>query len=1194
MVSEEEKLNQAIALLEARRSELGDEVVDVALGPLRERLALLERSALASGQTASGERRIVTVMFCDVVGSTWLAQRVDPEEWADIMNTAFDGYIDCIERYGGTVARLMGDAVLAFFGAPQAHEDDPERAVRAALAIQEKTRALGQAFWATHGLRFAVRIGLNTGLVVVGDMGTESHGEYTAMGDAVNLAARMQQAAEPGTIQITENTYRYVAPIFGFEELGPVAVRGKAAPVVAYRVLGVKTRRGSLRGLGAQGLSSTLVNRERELGLVAGSVDRLVSGEGGILAVVGEAGMGKSRLLAEIASRYEASIEEGRLHWLQGRSVTYGQNIGYLPFQQIIRQFADIGEETPTLVAWYRLERQVERIFREATIEILPYLVALLNLAVEGEYAASVRHLDGETMGRMLFRAMRRFFSQLAQDAPLVLVFEDMHWADESSINLLEHLLPLVERRPLLIVFVSRPESAGLSLEIRQHAAENYGGYYTEVGLAPLTKRESMELVQNLLAMNVLPFHVRQAIVDKADGNPYFVEEFTRVLVTSGGVVRDRASGQWRATSSVDRIAIPDTLQGVIMARVDALPEDTRTILRIASVIGRSFDHRVLRAVVNDDPALDEHLNRLRDLDLIREKQRLPDLEYTFSHTLAQEVTYYSILRRTRRRLHALVGSAIETLFADHLESYYSLLAYHFAWAEDWEKAHVYLLKAGDMAGQVAADAEALAHYRQALDAYSRASANKWEPLERATLERKIGEAFVRRGEHRQALEHMERALVYLGQRLLPGSPWGMRLGIARELAVQVAFRLLPTRLLNKLIASAGEAPAEAVKVLVGLSSVYGYTDHVKFFWVLLRTLNVSEKYGLEHGMIMGYTGMGIAADLAPSRRLANRYHGLALARAVENGDREALAYAHLGTAFHALHLAHWEEALKHAGQFGQMFRELGNEHLWGLSTLYASVALLATGRLQEALEAGWEMCGLGEETADAQMTSWGYLVQGLVHRHRASFAEAAETLQEAMDFARAVPDDAAVLWAAIELGRSLAGDGQLARALEVTEENLRIAEERQVRLTGGGLSAVSLPGIAAIYLEAAEKGEGTGREQWLEQGGRAARRALKNTGALYGTRPQALLEAGRYEWQRGRPAKAQKLWREGLAQAEALGTVYDAGTILLEMGRRLGDGEYLKQAADIFGALGVHYYREQARAARGEPAAEELEPTPL
>jgi class 3 adenylate cyclase len=664
-MEEREELKQAITQLEAEREHLGDVTVDAALAGLYRRLSELDGSETkdhAETQTSEhlGERRVVTILFCDVAGSTALAESMDPETWTGIMNATFEHLTEPVERYGGTVARLMGDAILAFFGAPTAHEDDPQRAVLAGLAIVENILPYREKLREEKGIDFNIRVGINTGLAVVGDVGSEAAGEYTAMGDAVNLAARMEQTAAPGTVQIAQDTYALVFPLFDFKELGGIQVKGKREPVLAYQVLGRKAEPGSLRGLTNQGISSPLVGRDSEFGSAQGAINRLMAGQGGVLFIQGEAGVGKSRLIFELHSSLEN--ENSQLTWLEGHNLSYGQNISYWPFQEILRSYAGITEEDRETGSWRKLEAAIYELFEAETADILPYLASLLTIEVGDDYTERIKYLDGEELGRQVYRASRRFFQRLAEQQPLVLLFDDLHWMDASSAGLLEHLLTLVERVPILLCCLSRPDPNTPASRLLDIVEEQYMHQLIKIKLVPLSQNASRNLIQNLLEIDGLPEQTRQMILDKADGNPFYLEEIVRDLIENGALAQEASTGRWRATQGIDKVTVPDTIQGLLIARIDHLDEDLKQVLRRAAVIGRTFLYRILSAVLVDDQNLEQEMEHLQNVELVKEKQRIPELEYIFKHALAQEAAYESILLEERRKVHAQVGCRLGSL----------------------------------------------------------------------------------------------------------------------------------------------------------------------------------------------------------------------------------------------------------------------------------------------------------------------------------------------------------------------------------------------------------------------------------------------------------------------------------------------------------------------------------------------------
>lgn len=561
------------------------------------RLAAATPAPLADKMRAArlaGERKIVTALFADVVGSTALAEQLDPEDWTEIMNGAFDRLSPIIYRYEGSIARLLGDACLAFFGAPVAHEDDPIRAVHAALEMLDSIREYASEVRQHYGIEFAIRIGLNTGPVVVGDVGSDLKFEYTAMGDAVNLAARMQAAARPNVLLISEHTYRFVAPLFDCIDLGPIEVKGKAEPVRVYEVRGTKAQPGRLRGLA--GLHSPMVGRKRELETLVRRTETLQGGRGGVAAIIGEPGLGKSRLIAEWKT---ATSADNALQWVEGHCLSYGQGLAYHLLLDLLRAMLGVSAATAEPETRAALHTLTSELFDEDAQEIYPYLGHLLSLQLEGPAFDRVRVLDPQTLQSHYLTTLRRLLLTLAARRPLALICDDIHWADPSSTELLIRLLPLTNEAPLLFCFITRPDRDAPGWRLIDAAREAPNVELTELSLSPLSEEDSRQLVSNLLEIEALPEHIRTTILQRAEGNPLFVEEVIRMLIDRGVIIK---KGQrWAAVKEIEGVEIPDTLQGLLVARIDRLPDEVKRTLRVASVIGRQFSVRVLEHVLDEE-----------------------------------------------------------------------------------------------------------------------------------------------------------------------------------------------------------------------------------------------------------------------------------------------------------------------------------------------------------------------------------------------------------------------------------------------------------------------------------------------------------------------------------------------------------------------------------------------------------------
>ena len=558
----------------------------------------------------TGERKPVTAVFADVVGSTALAERMDPEDWTAMMNEAFDHMSKAVFRYEGTIAQLQGDAMLAFFGAPIAHEDDPDRAVHAALDMIAATDEFSRQLRATHGLDFRIRAGINSGPVVVGNVGSDLRYEYTALGDAMNVAARMQAAAEPGTVLITAATHRFVADAFDVEDLGEIVVKGKTEPVHAYRVLAPKAVPERRRGLERAGLASPMVGRESQLETLRTLYGVVAAGRGRVAFLVGEPGIGKSRLLAEFqrfatgpgAADGPAAVPDGDVGptWIEGRCVSYGRNLPYHLLLDLVRFTLRLPFGSSESEARATLDRQLAELLGDEAADTAPVLAHLLGLPLHPEEVAQAM-IDPETMQIRYIASIHRLLRALSARGPVVLVCEDVHWADPSSVDLMRQLLPLAAQLPVFLIASLRAETDSAGWKLMAAARELFGAALTEIRLEPLSATESRDLVSNLLEIESLPGRVRDLILARAEGNPFFVEEVIRMLIGHGAI--ERRADRWIATGEVESVEIPETLHGLLLARIDQLPDAAKRSLRVASVIGRQFPVRVLERVLGQTSA---------------------------------------------------------------------------------------------------------------------------------------------------------------------------------------------------------------------------------------------------------------------------------------------------------------------------------------------------------------------------------------------------------------------------------------------------------------------------------------------------------------------------------------------------------------------------------------------------------------
>jgi class 3 adenylate cyclase len=539
---------------------------------------------------ASSERRPLTVLFADIAGSTAIAERLDPEDWTAVVGDAFTCMNRTIERYGGTVARLMGDGVLAFFGAPVAHEDDPERAVRCGLEMVHSIEELDTAKRLPGGVALQVRVGINTGPVVVGLVGTDTAHEYTAMGDTVNVAARMQAAARPGSVLVTAATYRFVAALVEAADVGMLELKGKSDAVRAHEVSAL--RRGAVHTRGLAGVRSPLVGRDAELARLIKVFGVVEAGQGRVACVLGDPGLGKSRLLSELRASLE---QEKSVTWVEGRCLSYGETMPYHLLIDLVRSLIGVGAAAEEPQVAEALETSLRDLLGDDWAESYAYLGHLLSLDLKPEMQARLSLLDFETVKRYVASLVTVLRAVCAR-GPVIVVCDDTHWADRASVDTLLQALPSVRYLPLLLIISSRIERAVTGWRLVAESRDMFGDALTEIRLEPLSIDDSRTLVANLLHIESLPPRTRDLVLAKAEGNPFFVEEVIRMLIDRGAIVQE--GDRWIANESATTIAIPDTIHGLLLARIDRLPQESKRTLRVASVIGRQFGVTVLERML--------------------------------------------------------------------------------------------------------------------------------------------------------------------------------------------------------------------------------------------------------------------------------------------------------------------------------------------------------------------------------------------------------------------------------------------------------------------------------------------------------------------------------------------------------------------------------------------------------------------
>jgi class 3 adenylate cyclase len=648
------------------------------------------------------ERKPVTVLFADLIGSTELANRKDPEQLRAMLAVFFDEMREQIQAFGGTVEKYAGDAIMAVFGVPRVSEDDAERAVRAALAMQQSLEQLNPLFEADYGVRLALRVGVATGEAVAA---AHSADQFLVTGEVANLAARLQSAAEG--VVVSEATYQILDPLLEVEPMRELALKGFPGPVTAYLVTGMRTAGGRPRGI--PGLSSPVVGRDAEIRTLRGCITDLRQGRGQVVSIVGEPGIGKSRLKIEIRE----SLPEG-VRWLEGRCQSFTQSTSYAPLIEVLRSALGVSAADSQPIARAKLRAALRGLTGAQAEQHQTALAHLLGVELG---VSRARILDPRALQAGIIVAMRAVLEGLTQRGQVVLAVEDIHWADAASVELLTIVMELTDRLPLMLLVTCRPETAGEAWTFRFHAERNYPHRVTEIRIAALVPEASRQLTENLLRVSELQEALRAQVIERAGGNPLFLEEIIRGLAEQG--VLRREGDTWVATGDVDRWTIPSTLRGVLAARIDGLPPEAKQALQRAAVVGRYFTHRALQALSEGDDNLERALAQLLRADLIRESGRDPERRYMFKHALVQDAAYASVLAERRKGLHGTVARHLETTMGES-DEHAAVLAHHWRDAEEWERALHHTLRAATRARALYARPEAVALHWQALELLAR------------------------------------------------------------------------------------------------------------------------------------------------------------------------------------------------------------------------------------------------------------------------------------------------------------------------------------------------------------------------------------------------------------------------------------------------------------------------------------------
>jgi class 3 adenylate cyclase/tetratricopeptide (TPR) repeat protein len=1047
----------------------------------------LTEKILAHRDKIEGERKHVTVLFCDMAGFTPVVEKLGSEEAYSLMDRIYEILIHKVHRYEGTVNEMTGDGIMALFGAPIALEDAPQRAIRSAMSIHREMAEFSQGLTQSQGglPPVKMRIGIHTGPVVVGTLGNNLRVEFKAVGDTVNMAARMQQLAEPGTTYVTDETFKLAEGYFRFEALGDKTVKGKSRPLRAYRVIAAGTSKTRF-DVGAERGLTPFVGRDRELELLLDGFDRSKAGRGQAYSVIAEAGVGKSRLLYE----FRKAVANENVTFLEGRCLSYSRGISYHPLIDVVKQNFDIRESDGDA----EITGKVSKGLKALALEDEAILAALLDLL-----SVQVKDPDGipltpEARKNRIIKAYTRIVLEGSEIRPLILAFEDLHWIDEGSEEAFKAILDAIAGARIFLIFTYRPEFV-----------HTWGGrsYHSQINLNRLSNRECLSVASHLLDGFKIDEDLERLIIEKSDGVPFYVEELIGFLKRKE--IIKNTGDTYHLIRGTGELPLPSSIQDVIMARVDSLSSGAKVLLQTGSVAGREFSHDLIKNVSEiPHQQLLTYLSVLKDAELLYERGIYPQSIYVFKHVLTRDIAYRSLIQKKRKEIHEKVGKALEQIYSERLAEVYEILAFHFLNGEDWERAYKYCLAAGEKSFSRSVYEEARKYVEEAFTALQKM------PSDKTRIEQEIDLRF-----------YMRSVLVPLGRH----DEWGEWVRGAESLARKIGDDARLANVLNLLSSLhwIHDIPHQAIEVAQKALVLARKTNHISYQVSIMYHLGIYcfscgdyvkqieyqqevrgrltgtaaySQHGLSSfpgGFVRGHMALGMA-ELGEFNQIEELgREAMEIVEKVENALTLVLTYTCLGMAY--LRYGKLELALEYleksyevclnskvtfvrsytAGAIGQAYILDGK--------LKQALAVLTEGTRPEYIERGIWTVHLLTVLADA------YRVTGDV-------ALALDTLSRALDLAAKSGERGFESWAMVVMARIKSDMEQVDEATQWYDRSLKQADELSMR----PLVAHCHQGLGELYRRLGKKEEALSEFD-------TANGMYRALGMTYHMHPQALIK---------------------------------------------------------------------------------------
>jgi len=1127
------------------------------------------------------EHRQATVMFVEIAGYNDMLESMDTEEAALIMKNCFGMFDSIAQKYKGNIHKIIGNTLTILFGIPQAVENAPKETINTAIEMRNQLYQFNQNM--NLSIPLDIHIGINTGTVIAGAIGTDEESDYVIMGDTITLASQLKDLSSKGEIFVGPATYYYTKIDFDYKPLKPITIECKTNTVNIYKLLSTKTKIYRPELYSDRMIYSEMVGRDNEYDKLKLHVLKVINGEGSIVSVIGEAGIGKSRLIAELSKKEEIK----RTTFLKGRALSMGRNLSFHPIIEIIKTWAKIKEDDKQIELTQKVERSIKSVYPDGVSEVFPFIATMMGIKLSGKHAERIKGIEGEALKKLILKNLREFIIKASEVNPIVFILEDLHWADISSIELFESLYRIAENHSILFINVLRPNYPETGERILETIRERYNQVHSEIFLEPLGEKHSETLIQNLLKVSSLPQKIKITINDRTEGNPFFIEEVIRSFIDEGVV--EFQDGKFEITERIDLVVIPETINEVLMSRIDKFDENTRSLLKIASVIGRNFFYKILVEVAKTVEEINERLVFLKEVQLIKEQIRMEEIEYLFKHAVAHEAVYNSILQKKKKELHLNVARSIESVFQDKLHEFYGMLAYHYSYGENLKKAEEYLVKAGEEALKASASSEALYYYQEALKLYLKKHGDFGDPNTIASLEWNIAKAFLNKGHMTEAVTHFDRVLELWGERIPKNKIINTLCFIANLFQILI-FLYLPSRKAklspSKRDNNIFEVVYQRGTALVSVDTHRMVMDSIR----ILKTCQKHDLYKIHNGVPMYSSSSALFFFSGISFKIARKLLNYARQHINPSDKNIMLTYNFWKLAFNTLS-GNWDERIQYDSEIIDQNIQRGELYTGPGFLFYSGLMVTEQGDFSKAQIFIDKLFEIEEIYENIYIRVRRYVLKTRQLLKTRKLLESLKVTDVAIPQLIKFQQKFFALHligmkanSQILLGDFSDAENSLTEARELISNDKRIAP---FYISTFRISQFLFD--ICMLEEISHSGDKTKFNQYRKKTHQSGNEAVKNSMKCALDKTETFKLMGVYHWLCGKQKKALVWWGKSIKTGEKLKAKTELGRTYLEVGKRLLENksrihrfngveplEYLEKSKAIFENMGLNHDLEE------------------